>query len=281
VHQTLLPQGMHASQGAGMFQFRDGTRRTTGGARGAAGCARRELAEKIVTGGVRSSCVPSQAQSPDNNSTGSGTSSGPLPCGSDSRCVASRDSCDRSSAAVVISPDCACSCGCHCAALACRGSAASSASHSSRPASSAHDNEAATRGSELCLNGSALAMQLSREAGVTAEVRSTRLLWYVVTARRDFKWHSPLQAAAARMPPASPLPEAPLQPAPVVQWIARPPPKGQVAGSIPARGTNSLQRSAVSTAHSTMSTVAQPAAKQFERQHPANQADSRTCAGCV
>jgi hypothetical protein len=28
--------------------------------------------------------------------------------------------------------------------------------------------------------------------------------------------------------------------APVAQWIARPPPKGQVAGSIPARGTNSL-----------------------------------------
>ena len=27
--------------------------------------------------------------------------------------------------------------------------------------------------------------------------------------------------------------------APVAQWIARPPPKGQVAGSIPARGTNS------------------------------------------
>ena len=26
--------------------------------------------------------------------------------------------------------------------------------------------------------------------------------------------------------------------APVAQWIARPPPKGQVAGSIPARGTN-------------------------------------------
>jgi hypothetical protein len=26
-------------------------------------------------------------------------------------------------------------------------------------------------------------------------------------------------------------------PAPVAQWIARPPPKGQVAGSIPARGT--------------------------------------------
>ena len=28
--------------------------------------------------------------------------------------------------------------------------------------------------------------------------------------------------------------------APVAQWIARPPPKGQVAGSIPARGTNSF-----------------------------------------
>lgn len=27
--------------------------------------------------------------------------------------------------------------------------------------------------------------------------------------------------------------------APVAQWIERPPPKGQVAGSIPARGTNS------------------------------------------
>ena len=28
--------------------------------------------------------------------------------------------------------------------------------------------------------------------------------------------------------------------APVAQWIARPPPKGQVAGSIPARGTTSF-----------------------------------------
>ena len=32
--------------------------------------------------------------------------------------------------------------------------------------------------------------------------------------------------------------------APVAQWIARPPPKGQVAGSIPARGTNSLETEA-------------------------------------
>lgn len=31
--------------------------------------------------------------------------------------------------------------------------------------------------------------------------------------------------------------------APVAQWIARPPPKGQVAGSIPARGTNSISSS--------------------------------------
>jgi hypothetical protein len=37
----------------------------------------------------------------------------------------------------------------------------------------------------------------------------------------------PSRYAAANFPPH----------APVAQWIARPPPKGQVAGSIPARGT--------------------------------------------
>lgn len=30
-------------------------------------------------------------------------------------------------------------------------------------------------------------------------------------------------------------------PASVAQWIARPPPKGQVAGSIPARGTSEIK----------------------------------------
>jgi hypothetical protein len=36
--------------------------------------------------------------------------------------------------------------------------------------------------------------------------------------------------------------------APVAQWIARPPPKGQVAGSIPARGTNSPREKTAHTA---------------------------------
>lgn len=159
LHRALRAEGQHALQDAGMFQFRDGTGRTMGGARGAAGFARRELAARVATGEVRSSCMPSQVHRPDNSSATSGTSSGPWPCGSGSRGGASRDSCERSSAAGALRPDCACSWACHCAESACSGTAASNASHSNRPATSAHGKEAATRGSELCLNGLALAMR--------------------------------------------------------------------------------------------------------------------------